>query len=127
MLTFKILREANRKRLPKFRNAKGELTHTVDNGTDWALSKWANAVLGELGEAANIIKKIERGDFTLEQARGDLEKELADVITYMDILACAAGVNLAKAVRLKFNEVSQRCGADVFITHEGMIQTTNPS
>ena len=77
------------------------------------LSQWSNAVCGELGELANLIKKIERGDFTLEEARPHLADELADVATYLDLLANRAGVDLGEAVRSKFNRVSERVLCDV--------------
>lgn len=81
-LTFDELREANKRRLPTFKNAKGELSHSEPDGSDWSLSDWSNACLGELGEAANIIKKVRRGDITLDDARVSLAKEFADVVTY---------------------------------------------
>ena len=83
------------------------------DGSDWSLAHWANAVTGELGEAANLIKKIERRDFTLDEARIELGKELADVQTYLDILAFRCGVDLGAATIEKFNEVSERIGCDV--------------
>lgn len=112
-LTFNALRGANTARLPTFRNARGELAHSEPDGSDWCLSQWSNAVLGELGEAANIIKKVERGDMTLDEAREDLAKEFADVVTYLDILAMRAGVNLGQATMDKFNEISVRVGSPV--------------
>lgn len=110
-LNLSALRTANKMRLPQFKNSKGERAHPTDDGSDWSLSAWSNATLGELGEAANLIKKIERGDKTLDEAREDLAKELADVLTYLDILAFRAGVDLGAATIDKFNEVSRRVGA----------------
>jgi NTP pyrophosphatase (non-canonical NTP hydrolase) len=114
-LTFDILREANKARLPTFKNSRGEPAHAEPDGSDWCLAQWSNATLGELGEAANLIKKIERGDYTLDEMRGELGKELADVITYLDILAYRAGVDLGQATIDKFNEVSVRVGSPVRI------------
>jgi NTP pyrophosphatase (non-canonical NTP hydrolase) len=117
-LTFAELREANMKRLPQFKNAKGEPMHSKPDGSDWALSAWCNAVTGELGEAANLIKKLECGYFDeadQEDVRQHLAHELADVTTYLDILACQLGVDLGRAVREKFNIVSRRVGSDVFL------------
>lgn len=114
-LRFDTLRRANTLRLPQFTNPKGEPAHTEPDGSDWALSAWCNAVCGELGEAANLIKKIERGDFTLDEKRSDLAREFADIVTYLDILAMRAGVDLGEAVALKFNEVSERVGSTVRI------------
>lgn len=112
-LTFNALRRANILRLPQFKNPKGERAHSTDDGSDWALSAWCNAVCGELGEAANLVKKVERGDFTLEEARESLGKEFADIVTYLDILAMRAGVDLGEATIAKFNEVSVRVGSTV--------------
>jgi NTP pyrophosphatase (non-canonical NTP hydrolase) len=112
-LTFDALRGANLARLPQFKNGRGEPAHSKPDGSDWSLAQWSNAVLGELGEAANIIKKIERGDMTLDDARPALAKEFADVQTYLDILAFRAGVDLGDATLQKWNEVSERVGSTV--------------
>lgn len=117
-LTFNTLREANLRRVPEFRDKHGNLCH-VDGLTGWMLSQWSNAVCGELGEAANLIKKIERGDYTLDEAREDLGRELADVVTYLDLLAARAGIDLGRATTAKFNEVSERVGSRVYIGGDG--------
>ncbi len=124
-LTFNSLREANTTRLPTFKNAKGEPAHSEPDGSDWKLSAWCNAVTGELGEAANIIKKVERGDLTLDEARPMLAKEYADIVTYLDILAFRTQVDLGKATMEKFNEVSVRVGSPVRIDAEG-VHLTQP-
>ena len=112
-LTFNALRGANLARLPQFKNRKGEPAHSKPDGSDWCLAQWCNAVTGELGEAANLIKKIERGDMSLEEAGFELGKELADVVTYLDILAFRAGIDLGQATMDKFNEISERVGSTV--------------
>lgn len=118
-LTFALLRKANLARLPRFKNRKGEPAHSKPDGSDWDLAKWSNAVLGELGEAADLIKKIYREDFTLDEARADLAKELADVQTYLDILAYQAGIDLGEATVAKWNEVSERVGCTLRISEDG--------
>lgn len=120
-LTFEALRGANLARLPQFKNARGEPAHSTTDGSDWSLSAWSNAVLGELGEAANLIKKIERGDMTLEEARPALSREFADVQTYLDILAFRAGVDLGEATLIKWNEVSERVGSSVRLLPDGWL------
>ncbi|MGQ7937319.1 MazG-like family protein [Paraburkholderia sp. D1E] len=112
-LTFSMLRMANTARLPQFKNARGEPAHSQPDGSDWSLGEWCNAVTGELGEAANLIKKVQRGDLTLDDARAALAKEFADIVTYLDILAMRAGVDLGEATVDKFNEVSERVGCNV--------------
>lgn len=72
----------------------------------WSYQDWVLAMIGEAGEACNAVKKIKRGDGT----EAELAKELADVVIYADLLAARAGIDLGKAVREKFNEVSERRG-----------------
>lgn len=120
-LTFKSLRKANLLRLPQFKNRKGEPAHSEPDGSDWALSAWSNAVCGELGELANLIKKVERGDMTLDEARTSISHELADVATYLDILAYRCGVDLDEAIIRKFNIVSDRVGATVKLRGDGTV------
>ena len=114
-LTFAALRAANVARLPLFKNRRGEPAHSEPDGSDWSLGEWCNAVLGELGEAANLIKKVKRGDVTLDEARTDLAKEYADVVTYLDILAFQTGVDLGEATAAKWDEVSARVGVPLRI------------
>lgn len=126
VLSFENLRRANTLRLPTFKNRRGEPAHSEPDGSDWALSTWCNAVLGELGELANLIKKVERGDMTLDEARADLGRECADVVTYLDILAFRIGVDLGRETVSKFNEVSRRVGSPVLMdeTDAGYPYTT---
>lgn len=119
-LDLSILRHANLLRLPNFRNSKGELVHSKKDGSDWALSKWGNAAFGEVGEAANIIKKIERGDFSKKEAAELLGKELADIIIYVDILAKQLDIDLSEAIVNKFNEVSIRVNSPVRLSIDGV-------
>ncbi len=124
-LTFNNLREANKLRLPQFKNSKGEPAHEKEDGSDWSLAEWMNAVAGELGEAANIIKKVRRGDLTLDEARPMLAEEFADIVTYLDITAAQAGVNLGQATMDKFNKVSKRVGSNVRLDAEGCHLTSD--
>lgn len=114
-LTFAALRAANIARLPLFKNGKGGPAHTMPDGADWSLGEWSNAVMGELGEAANLIKKVQRGDMTMDEARPALAREFADVVTYLDILAFRAGVDLGAITAAKWDEVSARVGAPLRI------------
>lgn len=119
MLTFDQLRAANRARLPVFKNKHGELAHSKPDGSDWSPAQWLQAVVGELGEYANVRKKFERGDIGLAEFQSQAEKELADVQIYLDILALQVGVDLGEATTEKFNEVSDRVGARVhFVLNE---------
>lgn len=73
----------------------------------WNEAEWANAAMGELGEACNMIKKRLRGDVDAPSVE-DVAKELADAVTYIDLLAARMEIELSTAVIRKFNEVSRR-------------------
>lgn len=128
-LTFDTLRQANKARLPTFRNAKGEKAHTTDDGSDWSPAQWLQALVGEVGEFANLRKKYERGDITPEQYAIEAAKELADIQIYLDILArrCLdtsdlvhpTGIDLGHATIKKFNEVSKRVKSHIMIRDDG--------
>lgn len=108
-LSFSELRDANVRRCE-------EVFHKLDA---WPPDKWTNALAGEVGEACNITKKMGRGDYTDDHAMMDavaeLAKELADVVIYADLTAARVGIDLGRAVREKFNEVSQRRSASVHL------------
>src|SRR3546814_21173919 len=72
----------------------------------WSLSDWMTATLGELGEAANVLKKLNRvrdglrgNKETQEELQEMFADEIADAYIYLDLLAHASGVDLPTAVR----------------------------
>jgi NTP pyrophosphatase (non-canonical NTP hydrolase) len=92
----------------------------------WSLSDWFTATMGELGEAANVAKKLnrERDGLTgntesAEQLRSHLADEIADVAIYLDLLAASEGINLAEAIIAKFNRTSEKVGFPERLTPMG--------
>lgn len=114
-LTFDALRKANIARLPQFKNALGERVHFKKDGSDWSPAQWLQAVVGELGEYANLRKKFERGDIDELQFKESAADELADVQTYLDILAFQIGIDLGDATIRKWDAVSARVGSNLRI------------
>lgn len=55
------------------------------------------ALMGELGESSNIVKKIVRGDFTLDEKKADLSEEFADILIYLIKLSYQLGIDLETA------------------------------
>lgn len=107
-LTFLRLSEANRVRqaqVPMFQEC---LT--------WTPSDWITAICGELGESANFIKKLKRGDQGVKIS--SVIKELADVIIYTDILIQYYHYDTGLVVASKFDEVSDRVGSTVKLLPE---------
>lgn len=85
--------------------------------SSWSLSDWMTATLGELGEAANIAKKLNRvrdgipgNSETPEQLRANFADELADAFIYLDLMAQSEGIVLADAVSRKFDKTSAKIG-----------------
>jgi NTP pyrophosphatase (non-canonical NTP hydrolase) len=83
----------------------------------WSLSDWLTATAGELGEAANVIKKLNRcrdgipGNTQTEaELRDQLAEELADTVIYLDLLAQAAGLDLETIRDAKFAKTSAKIG-----------------
>ena len=77
------------------------------------LSYRGNELAGEVGEACNIIKKLERERLGIRGSRAtsaQLAEELAGVVICADLIAMAAGIDLDEAVRRKFNATSEKVG-----------------
>lgn len=118
MLTFSELRAKSESRASRWHGARENLAVTRDGMMGWSLSDWFTACAGELGEAGNVIKKLNRfrdgmvgnRDASVTQLKLDLGHEIADTLIYLDLLANAAGINLEREVITKFNIVSARNG-----------------
>src|SRR5947209_8016969 len=85
--------------------------------TGWSLSDWMTATLGELGEAANIVKKLNRvrdgvpgNKETEADLRAKLKREVGDTFVYLDLMAQAAGFTIEEAAREVFNSKSNEIG-----------------
>lgn len=75
-----------------------------------------NELAGEVGEACNIIKKLERERLNIKGSRAtklELADELADVIICVDLICMHLNINLAQAIANKFNATSDKMGFEV--------------
>lgn len=112
-LTFAELRRANGVRA---RHWHGRFPDYSLGG--WTGADWSNAMCGEAGEAANVVKKLRRAetnvrgrtDASEDQLVEKLGDELADTVIYADLLAQFYGLTLGECVRAKFDAVSEREG-----------------
>lgn len=71
---------------------------------------------GEVGEALNIVKKIERERLGMIGSRATIEElgeELADVIISVDLMAMDLNIDLSTIVKNKFNKTSEKYGLSV--------------
>lgn len=85
--------------------------------SDWSLSDWMVACTGELGEAANVIKKLNRirdnipgNTHSEENLRWQLRRELCDTFIYLDLMCQAAGFTLGSEVLKTFDSKSEMIG-----------------
>lgn len=83
----------------------------------WSASDWMTATVGEIGEAANVIEKLNRyrdgvpgNKQTEQELRDQLRKELGDVFVYLDLLCQSLGFNIADAATEVFNAKSIEIG-----------------
>lgn len=108
-LTFRELRAANVMRCQRWHGPESE---------PWNGADWSNAMCGEAGETANVVKKLRRGetgarnddDPTRAELLAALGAEIADTVTYLDLLAAHYDIDVPAAVVAKFNAVSERYG-----------------
>lgn len=103
-LTFKQFSEINARRC---REGFGH------NLGDWSASDWMTATLGELGEAANVIKKLNRerdgikgNTASIGALRIQLARELSDTLIYLDLMFQALGIDMETAVTETFDAKS---------------------
>lgn len=92
---------------------------------EWDAPRWFMALVGEVGELGNLLKKVERGDFALDSimprtmgkrtVRQEVADELADIQIYLDLLAARLGIRLDVATHDKFNSKSRSIGSDVML------------
>lgn len=94
--------------------APGGFNHAI---SDWSLSDWFTATMGELGEAANVAKKLNRArdgiagnEESVVDLRAALADEIADTFIYLDLLAQSQGFVLAEIVMAKWDKTSRKIG-----------------
>lgn len=109
-LTFERLQQTNKLRCEK---AFGREVK------DWNAEQWACAIAGEAGELCNIVKKVFRGDFALNEVRGEILEEIADIITYCDLMMTFLDADTGTEVAKKFNKVSARRGSGIALHSYG--------
>ena len=110
-MTFEQFAKINRARW----GVRSGFNHKLDS---WSLSDWMTATMGELGEAANVAKKLNRirdgipgNKLSENELRTMLKDEIGDVFIYLDLLSQSQGIDLEEAVRDSFNRKSRelRC------------------
>ena len=109
-MTFAKFAKMNRDRCESPRGFNHKLS-------DWSSSDWITALVGEVGEAANIVKKLNRyrdsipgNKASVEALRDQLRKELGDVYVYLDLTCQSLGFEVADAAVEVFEGKSAEIG-----------------
>lgn len=103
-LRFAELRQANQRRNGEWVNGTDAVPDLAYRGVELS---------GEVGEACNVIKKLERerhGWRGSRATREELAQELADVIIAADLIAMDLNIDLGAAVHAKFDATSKKYG-----------------
>jgi NTP pyrophosphatase (non-canonical NTP hydrolase) len=97
---------------PALRAANAERHVEWWNGPEApSLSFRGNELAGEVGEACNVVKKLDRERMGMRGSRATKEQaaeEIADVIICADLIAMDLGIDLGDAVARKFNATSTK-------------------
>ena len=110
-LTFEELRSAN--------SARGKLWNTGKYDFLVELLFRSNEMAGEVGEAANKVKKLARtmlnmkGGQNIDTLRAEIAEELGDIVICVDRVAEIINVDLGQATADKFNKTSAKHGFPV--------------
>lgn len=104
-------------------------TANVARNIEWAtqelsLSFRGNELAGEVGEACNLLKKLDRERMGMKGSRANpaqIAEELADIIICVDLIAMDLGIDLANAVIGKFNKTSEEHGMNTQLTAMAVI------
>lgn len=114
-LTFERFSRINRERC----ESENGFNHKLGS---WSTSDWFLAIVGEIGEAANIAKKLNRyrdgipgNKMSKEELEAKLRQELGDVFVYLDLLAQSVGISIEDAAVEVFNAKSNELGCPIVI------------
>ncbi|WP_131107506.1 MazG nucleotide pyrophosphohydrolase domain-containing protein [Pseudomonas sp. Sample_10] len=72
------------------------------------LEHLAVCLSGEFGEFCNILKKVTRGDFTLQNAKAELSEELADTFIYLLKISNQLDIDIEAETFKKIEKNKQR-------------------
>ena len=83
-----------------------EFNETINDSNLEPLEHLIVCLLGELGEFANIVKKIKRGDFSLNEKKNELKEEYIDIFIYLIKISNQLNIDIEKEyfTKMKKNE-----------------------
>lgn len=97
--------QLNRLAMQARRNSERWFPEVHGQGEDIVRIHYTLGLNGEAGEVSNLIKKVHTGKRSISDAKTDIAHELADVFTYLVMLAESLNISLTTA----FLEKQQIC------------------
>lgn len=96
--------------------------------SSWTASDWFLELTGEIGEAANIIKKLNRGDQNHEELYLKLQDEFSDIFLCLLLNSFYHNIDLEKSIPIKFNRSSRDRGSKTRLEPKfpGKIENADP-
>ncbi len=120
-MTFAAFSAANRLRCER------DFGEPLDASSQYTPAHWALTVAEEVGEIAAAVLgvaglKKRKAHLTV----ADIGDEIADAVSYLDLLATRLGLDLSTVLVGKFNRVSERIGSDVRIV-AATVESADPA
>lgn len=88
--------------------SKFEWAEPITENTTDMLAFLIVAITGEVGELSNVVKKILRGDITLESARENIEDEIVDIFIYLIKICNQMSIDLESLFLSKLSDNANR-------------------
>ena len=91
-------------------NHKGDFdwNKPIDENSIHILEFLIIALTGEVGKTANIIKKIIRGDFKLQEKKDEIAEEIIDIMIYIIKLSYQLNIDIEKEYLSKMEKNNER-------------------
>jgi len=80
----------------------------IDENNIQELERLVVCLTGELGEFANLVKKIFRGDLLYDKTKGKLEEEVIDIFIYLMIVCNEMEIDLENSYLRKLEKNEER-------------------
>lgn len=85
-----------------------EWNKLIDEDSIYILEFLMIALTGEIGETANIVKKIIRGDFKLQEKKEEIAEEIIDIMIYIIKLSYQLDIDIEKEYLNKMEKNHER-------------------
>jgi len=77
----------------------------------WNLTDWVRNVAWGADEVGAVLESVRCGRRTLDDARAEFGRKIADTFAALDLLATSIDLDLATVVADEFNELSRKVGS----------------